>query len=556
MRRKLLHICSLFATALLMLLVIAACKTSRQPHLTERLFIEPARITITHYGDNGSSRVLGEQVTYHQQQQEEEEQKVLFDGATRLDTNKVYTIPQVTVISRARFAPVREGHVDLDFVIRVPKEILSDKYQISLTPELLHNDSVVRFGDVVLRGNEFIKEQDKGYEKYNEYTSAIVDPESYNTAFVDHKAVETELSQRREKELGVYYNRWDRYQAYLAWRSKQQTEFDNYNLEQEKKLNGKLAELDSEYNKKMVRMLSVGQDTTAYSRNYRAKRNKLIADAPAFRQITIGTIPQEYQEFYVDGITRDKIKPLLPAEEDSIRIASKHIIQEEIALNKVRESRKEEVFNQLVLTPYRPDARHNATIDPEWDFVYRYTQPYPVTAGLKNLRMTLKGYVIATDRSRYDVTRVDTLTFVISSMDELADGSLVGTKGFTDAQRQEYTHAIQLLRNREYDRALKIFNNFKDYNTALTLTCMGYDKQAYDLLIQLKKNANTEYLGAILSTRLGEDNRAIHHLKQAYRLDETKANRAERDPEISKLIRKYGIQKELDGIIDAAISAN
>lgn len=124
-------------------------------------------------------------------------------------------------------------------------------------------------------------------------------------------------------------------------------------------------------------------------------------------------------------------------------------------------------------------------------------------------------------------------------MDELADGTLLANPELSAAQRSEYTHALQLLRGREYQRALSILNAYKDYNTALTLTCLGYDVQAYSLLSQLKKNANTHYLGAILCARLQKAPAAVDHLVEAIRLNPDKLYRADRDPEISKLIRDY-----------------
>ncbi|WP_163218935.1 hypothetical protein [Bacteroides sp. 224] len=529
-----------FLTCILIFLVLLSCGTPHSSHLTEPLFLMPNRITISHYGEEtGGVRTLNEDVTYT------EEVEVDADVETTepvgLDTTHVYAIPSVTVVSKARFAPVREGQVNIDFVIKIPKEFLSDDYQICLTPELLHNDSLVKLENVVLRGKNFIEKQKQDYERYNEYVATIIDPMGYDTAFINHTAVEQELERRRKAELNTYYTRWSQYQEYLKWQATEQEKYDLYNIQERAKFNQKVATSDRAYNNKLVRMLSMGQDTTLYAAKYRTKRKKLLASAPVHKQITLGTVPAKYRDIYQHGIKQQDIEPLLPEEKDSIRIASEHVMHERIALNEIKGSRKEEVFNRMVPTPYQPDAHYNATIAPEWNFTYRYTRPYPVKGNLKNLKLTLKGYITATDRSNYNIRRTDTLSYVISSMDELADGSLLSNTNFTDNQRRDYTAALQLLRNREYKRALDIFTDYKDYNTALTLACLGYNKRAYNLIITLGRSANNYYLAAILSTRLGDDQQAIQLLEEACKMDETKRFRADRDPEMSALVRKYGL---------------
>ena len=200
----------------------------------------------------------------------------------------------------------------------------------------------------------------------------------------------------------------------------------------------------------------------------------------------------------------------------------------------------------MVSAPYRPDAHYSSTITPGKAYSYRYSRTYPVTAGLNNLKLTLGGTITATDRSYYKIQRVDTLSYVISSMDELADGTLLGNPNFTAEQRTEYMHALKLLRNREYQRALNVLSDYNDYNTAVALTCLGYDCRAYNMLATLPQTANTHYLAAILCSRLKQTQAAVDHLMEACRLDPSKINRAQRDPEISKMIRDYNLQEHLD----------
>ena len=528
-------------------MMLFSCTTTRHAYLTEPLFLQSGRINITHYGEepgsssSGGARVLAEQVSYTADPREEQHTATVGED-TRLDTSKVYAIQQVTVVSKARFAPLREGRVNLDFVIRVPKEFLSDKYQICLTPELLHNDSLVKLEEVVLRGKDFIATQEQDYKRFEDYMATIVDPSGYDTVFINRRAVDQELDRRRKSELNSYYNTWARQQEYIQWKNRQQQTYDERNIRQRMKLKESLDKHYDKYQADLSRALIMHMDTTELGRKYRNQRRKMIKEAPAQYQITLGTVPLKYREFYLGNVTPETLNPLMPEQEDSIRLAQQHRMQERIELNEMKGNRAGETFERMVPYPYKPDAKYSSTIVSEHNFSYRYTQEYPVTRDLKSLKLTLKGYIAATDRSRYNLNRSDTLAFLISSMDELADGSLISNTDFTPGQRSEYTHALQLMKNREYQRALGILSGYKDYNTALALACVGQNSQALNMLVPLEKTANIYYLLAILSARLSNEPQAIECLREACRLDEEKVFRIERDSEMSKLVRKYDLK--------------
>ncbi|NDV58336.1 hypothetical protein [Bacteroides sp. 519] len=536
------------------LLMLASCtnNSTRKRHLTEQLFLERSQITITHPGDRSGqgdggrgAMVLNEQVNYSQEPLDASITDNHQDEA-RLDTNKVYALSQVTVTSRARFAPVREGLVNIDFIIHVPEAYLSDDFQLTITPNLLHNDSVVALEDVVLRGKNFIELQQQDYERYQKYLDGIIDPTAYDSAFVDRHGVNRELGRRRQTELGSYYNKWSLMQEYRDWRNTQQAKYDTYNVKHGEELRKKLIKHEQKYRALFNRRIAMRADTTELGRKYRSERKKIIESSPVKRQITLDAVPIQYREFYFKNITPEDLSPLLPRDKDSIALANEYLLHDKIAANEARGSRQQEVFKYMVPAPYRPDAHFSTTIIPGKNYSYRYTRTYPVTAGMKNLKLTLGGNITAVDRSYYKIQYVDTLSYVISSMDELADGSLLGNPEFTTDQRTEYMHALKLLRNREYQRALNILSDYDDYNTAVTLTCLGYNGRAYNMLATLPQTANTHYLAAILCSRLKEMQAAVDHLMEACRLDPGKINRAERDPEISKMIRDYNLREHLD----------
>ncbi|NDV60787.1 hypothetical protein D0T85_22100, partial [Bacteroides sp. 519] len=341
--------------------MFVSCNTNnsntRKRHLTERLFLERSRITVTHPGNrpgqsNGSPMVLAEQVNYSQQPQLTNIEENNQDEA-RLDTNKVYTLSQVTVTSRARFAPVREGQVNIDFIVHVPEAYLSDDFQVTLTPELITPDSVVHLDDVVLRGKNFVDLQKQDYERYQNYLASIIDPSAYDSAFVDHRGVNRELGRRRKTNLDQYYNKWALMQEYRDWRNAEQAKYDAYNIKHAEELRLKLMAHDVRYRNDLNRQLALRADTSKLGAKYRKERQKLIESSPVRRQITLDAVPPKYREFYFRGIGPEDLQPLLPKDKDSIALASEFLLHEKIAANEAKGSRQQEVFKYMVPAPYR-----------------------------------------------------------------------------------------------------------------------------------------------------------------------------------------------------------
>mgnify|MGYP003623289603 CR=1 FL=1 len=134
-------------------LMIYSCRTHRSAGtLTQQLFMQHKRVNIDYPADgsnNGNGGILAEQVTYSTYSEPAPEMDE-SEYESKLDTNKVYNLSGVTVASKLRFTSVREGHVNVDFVIHVPKELISDDYRIQLTPELINKDSVMKLKNVVL----------------------------------------------------------------------------------------------------------------------------------------------------------------------------------------------------------------------------------------------------------------------------------------------------------------------------------------------------------------------------------------------------------------------
>lgn len=118
---------------------------------------------------------------------------------------------------------------------------------------------------------------------------------------------------------------------------------------------------------------------------------------------------------------------------------------------------------------------------------------------------------------------------------------------YTTEVDSQYMHAVDLLKKRNYDEAIKILRPYEDRNTALAYLSLGYDYAALRILSQLPDGhniADVQYMLAIVAARVGEEELAVTSFLRAVELKESLKFRGNLDPEISQLIRKYGLFKE------------
>lgn len=107
-----------------------------------------------------------------------------------------------------------------------------------------------------------------------------------------------------------------------------------------------------------------------------------------------------------------------------------------------------------------------------------------------------------------------------------------------------YAQAIRLMEKRKYSGALQILTEYQDWNTAICLMSLGYDQAAYHILLNEKQSSDSQYLLAILASRMGREQEAVDRYLRACRLDPAKRWRGALDPEINKLIKAYSLNRE------------
>ena len=80
-----------------------------------------------------------------------------------------FQIEEVTIISKMRAIPERNGRVVLDFVVTLPKALLGGSRSVVITPMLHKPDGSMELEDIVIRGGRFSLLQQRDYWQYETY---------------------------------------------------------------------------------------------------------------------------------------------------------------------------------------------------------------------------------------------------------------------------------------------------------------------------------------------------------------------------------------------------
>ena len=104
-----------------------------------------------------------------------------------------------------------------------------------------------------------------------------------------------------------------------------------------------------------------------------------------------------------------------------------------------------------------------------------------------------------------------------------------------------YMRGLKALQDRDYSTACTLLRPYSDYNAAVALCASDRNASAKEILEGLEPDDKVEYLLAILYSRLGDDKEAVRHYLNAVALNRSYIHRGNLDPEISALIRKYGL---------------
>jgi hypothetical protein len=107
-----------------------------------------------------------------------------------------------------------------------------------------------------------------------------------------------------------------------------------------------------------------------------------------------------------------------------------------------------------------------------------------------------------------------------------------------------YMEGLQAIKDRDYKKAITLLRPYNDFNTAIAYCAMDYNASSMSILEKMDKTDKVNYLLAILYSRQGDERNAIQSYLRACKQNRSYIHRGNLDPEISALIKKYGLNEE------------
>lgn len=466
-------------------------------------------------------------------------------------------IEQVTVVSRMRSIPERNGRVTIDFIVTLPKELLGKSRSIVITPILHKPDESVPLEDLVIRGGRFSLLQERDYWQYATYVERFR-PDTARREAAFNRFVKFPYPQDVRLDSLVEGRHT------MTYYYSQEVKTDETSKKLLITLQGQvLAVDDSAY-----RLPSA--DTLSY---IVSSMLSFVDTMPRYRirvidkYVTVSD--RNYIQFFV-GDTRvvdtlgdnrrqlDKITGLMrqvvEQEEfyvDTITLTAASSPEGGYTFNDRLSQGRAQVLKQYLVKRYGRGIDTMLTVKwiaEDWP---ELTQRIRTDKGIENREAILE--LIAgvknpdqreqTIRERFpkDYAYIKSMIYpqlrAVSFRYNLRRRGMIKDTIHTTELDTAYARGVELLQKRKYARALYILNDYNDRNTVVAHLSLDHNERALELLATMPKDAVVEYLRAIACSRLGRKAEGREHFLEACRLDPRMEYRANLDPEIAELLK-------------------
>lgn len=509
-------------------------------------------------------------------------------------TMKGGTIGTVYVTARSKTVAERNGEISIDFIVSIPSELQNRNWGLRLTPIIENNDTTEALQPLSIRGELFSEVQKRQYWQMNRYLNRILE----DTTELSSATV---LAAKYYEARNRYAARGEQRKADKLERIYEQTVPFPYLTDP--RLDSVLirkGEIRYYYtqkyrptkNTRRLKLFFRGQvsaidrsvydfrntDTLTYSvtsmlslidpeprymihviDKYVEVRDRNYITFPVGRANVIDTLGQNSEqlarierlmdtlinqyEFFVDSITIiASSSPEGPmATNDRIAAARARAIKQRLVKKFGRD------IDTLIRTRSIGEdwgflkrlIRHNSDV-PHWEEITQMidrsgdldaTEPlirrkYPRDYAF--MRTELYPFLRAVD-FRYNLRRVDMVkdTVRLTVLDTT------------------YMRGVQQLRDRDYVGALRTLYDYKCQNLAIVMVSLGYDEAALEILRQLppaEKNPRTDYLTAIVLSRLDRPREGLEYYLKAIKAEPVLKFRGNLDPEIQILYKQNNVK--------------
>lgn len=467
------------------------------------------------------------------------------------------SIEQITVISKMCSVPERNGRVVLDFIVTLPKQMLSGSRSVVITPVLHKPDGRMELEDLVIRGGRFSLLQQRDYWQYETYVDRFR-PDTLGREIAFNRFVKFPYPE--DARLDSIVER----RGMMTYYYSEEVPTDETSKRMTVTLKGKVVGIDDS----AYRMPA--SDTLSY---VVSSMLSFVDTVPRYRIRIIDkyvtVTDHNYIQFFVGdmrvvdtlGDNRhqlDKLADLMSRivgqEEfyvDAVTLTATASPEGRHAANKRLARGRAQALKQYLAKRY---GRHIDTlltvcwIAEDWDELARLIKGnrelshrgeiLDLIAAEKNpdrreqlIRLRYPKEYAVIKEQLYPQLRAVNVRY------DLRRKGMVKDTIHTTELDTTYARGVELLQRRRYAKALYILNDYGDRNTVVAHLSLGHDERALELLATLPKNAITEYLRAIACSRLGRKIEGREHFLEACRLDERMEYRGNLDPEITELLK-------------------
>ncbi|MGL4806841.1 MAG: hypothetical protein ACRC26_10900, partial [Bacteroidales bacterium] len=525
-----------FYNRLLRLLIIAlpvyltGCKTIDP--LVKNLFLTTERVEIALPKDeDGENSILTENIESHITAESE----VQKDDQHQTDSVRMIDLKEVSVVAdkvRIKRIVDEKGWLNLFFEIKTPAVLLDSTWQLTITPEMRLRDTIRYLPPLILQGSAFKAKQEEQQEAYKAFLDSIVPQEKYADLFLDQKKITEDIALRRWLLYKSYNREISKRHAYKLWRKKQEKADA---IAKQKFIRDKqqiLQNFKREQGQVTFETLLARRDTSGLESTYSRKVKAALKGVKEPDSISLKRVPNKYKAYYENDLSTMNLENRTLSYADSVQIALNRFKWDEIAINEYNKENADLIKKSMITLPDADSSIMTITANPDNDFKFMYHHRIPLIEGLRKFDICLNSMIVALDETSFKVTPSDTITFVIASIAELYDRTLIETC----SDSALYTKGIHALESRYYAQAITLLEPFNDFNYALALACDGKSERADLVLSQLSQNAKTLYLRSILNTRLKNYQQASEFLISAIKSQPQLIHRTSTDPEIIHLL--------------------
>ncbi|NDV83429.1 hypothetical protein [Bacteroides sp. 51] len=297
------------------------------------------------------------------------------------------SLVDVHVVAKNKNIPERSGKVAIDFMVSVPASLVNNKWQVHILPFAYKNGKKIQFDKILVSGAQFMKQQEKGYQMYQDFLNSIIPDSTYMQRLFDEKGYQKALFHLEEQ----FYQAWIK-EGFSASRF---VDWKNSWNKRNALFNGIM-----ERNKASV-------TPTSWKNSF----------ADHWLERGLAARSGLWTEFLSPEYTYEQ---RTISSEDSIALSKRFFDYKSMLENERKKALVDEKYNEYVRFP-REACRLDTVIRSGNKFEYYYSQNIDIDENIRKIDVMLDGEVIALDESKYQFPHSDTLTYYISSMVQFLD---------------------------------------------------------------------------------------------------------------------------------------